>query len=143
MLALTNLERIEYFIGLHHVMSLATSTPGELSVCSLFYTYDTKTKSFIVASSEKTLHIKNILVNKNIAGNILLETKNVAEIQGLQFQGEFIPLKDKELQQRYFEVFPYARELSPKLWQIQVKNFKLTDNSLGFGKKIIVDFSLD
>ncbi|HIC12503.1 MAG TPA: hypothetical protein EYO75_03865 [Sulfurimonas sp.] len=124
-------------------MSLATSTPDELSVCSLFFSYDTNTKSFIVASSEKTLHIQNILLNKNIAGNILLETKNVAEIQGLQFSGEFISLVDKELEELYLKDFPYAKELNPKLWQIKVKHFKLTDNSLGFGKKIVVDFSLD
>jgi uncharacterized protein YhbP (UPF0306 family) len=27
--------------------------------------------------------------------------------------------------------------MNPKLWQIKVEHFKLTDNTLGFGKKII------
>jgi len=140
---LNDLERIESFIAQHHVMSLATSSESAVNVCSLFFTYIAKSKNFIVASSDDTLHIKNILQNKFVAGNILLETKNVAEIQGLQFSGEFISLVDKELEELYLKDFPYAKELNPKLWQIKVKHFKLTDNSLGFGKKIVVDFSLD
>ena len=136
---LNDLERIELFIAQHHVMSLATSIKNELSVCSLFYAYDRKTKSFIVASSDDTLHIKYILQKNNIAGNILLETKNVAEIKGLQFCGECITLEDKELETLYFQDFPYALEMAPKLWQIKVKSFKLTDNTLGFGKKIVLE----
>ena len=136
---MSDLERIETFIAEHHVMSLATSGENGVSVCSLFYAYDTKTKSFIVASSDDTLHIKNILQNKFVAGNILLETKNVGEIKGLQFSGEFTLLEDEKLKHYYFDAFPYALALNPKLWQIKVKHFKLTDNTLGFGKKIILD----
>ena len=119
-------------------MSLASSDEDKLSVCSLFYSYDAKTKSFIVASSDDTLHIKHIKKNKNIAGNILLETEEVGKIKGLQFRGEFLLLKDKKLQELYFTRFPYAKELEPKLWQIKANYFKLTDNALGFGKKIIL-----
>ena len=49
----------------------------------------------------------------------------------------FAPLEDKELKKLYFKAFPYALALSPKLWQIKVNYFKMTDNRLGFGKKII------
>ena len=135
---MSDLVYIEEFIQEHHVMSLATANEDELSVCSLFYVYDKNTKSFIVASSDETLHIQHITKNKQIAGNILLETKKVGEIKGLQFQGEFLSLKNKALQELYFKEFPYAIELNPRLWQIKVKTFKLTDNSLGFAKKIIV-----
>jgi len=132
-----DLEKIEEFLNAHHVLSLATSDSEELSVCSLFYAYSKEKNSFIVASSSDTLHIKHISKNKNIAGNILLETKTVGKIQGLQFRGEFIALEDSELKKLYFKNFPYALALSPKLWQIKVNYFKMTDNRLGFGKKII------
>lgn len=133
----TDLAKIKEFIDEHHVMSLATSDVDELSVCSLFYAYSNEKNSFVVASSDDTLHIKHIGKNKRIAGNILLETKTVGKIQGLQFRGDFIPLEDLELKKLYFKNFPYALALSPKLWQIQVNYFKMTDNRLGFGKKII------
>lgn len=131
-------QKVEDFIQKHHVMSLATAADDALSVCSLFYVYDAKTHSFIVASSEDTLHIKHIKSNATIAGNILLETKKVGEIKGLQFRGEFKTLENRALKKLYFKAFPYALALNPTLWQIQVNYCKFTDNSLGFGKKIIL-----
>jgi uncharacterized protein YhbP (UPF0306 family) len=118
-------------------MSLATSYEDELSVCSLFYVYNEDSKVFVVASSLETTHIHHILKNSKIAGNILLETHNVGEIKGLQFKGEFRELQDKALKLQYFKKFPYALALNPTLWQIKVDYFKMTDNRLGFGKKLI------
>ncbi|MEA3370633.1 MAG: pyridoxamine 5'-phosphate oxidase family protein [Campylobacterota bacterium] len=132
-----DLEKIATFLSEHHVMSLATSSDEELSVCSLFYTYSKSAKSFIVASSDDTRHIEHIKTNADIAGNILLETQSVGKIQGVQFRGKFIALEDEALRKLYFKAFPYARALSPKLWEIKVNYFKMTDNRLGFGKKII------
>lgn len=134
---MSDLEKISSFIEEHHVMSLATAVDDELSVCSLFYAYDASILSFIVASSDETTHIQHIKKKSNIAGNILLETKSVGKIQGLQFRGEFLELKDRTLKAKYFKIFPYALALNPKLWQIKVNYFKMTDNRLGFGKKII------
>nr|CAI78789.1 hypothetical protein [uncultured Campylobacterota bacterium] len=132
-----NLEKISSFINEHHVMSLASSNNLELSVCSLFYAYSSDELSFVVASSDNTTHIKNIKQNKNIAGNILLETKSVGKIQGLQFRGEFVLLEDENLRKLYFQEFPYALAMQPKLWKIKVNYFKLTDNRFGFGNKLI------
>jgi len=131
------LTKISAFIEQHHVMSLATTYDGELSACSLFYAYHQEKRAFIVASSEDTTHIQHILHNSNVAGNILLETKKVGEIKGLQFRGEFTLLKENALKLHYFKALPYALALNPTLWQIEVDSFKLTDNSLGFGKKLI------
>ena len=132
-----NLENIESFIAQHHVLTLATSVDDNVSACSLFYAYDSFSRSFIVASSEDTLHIQQIQQNPKVAGNILLETQEVGKIQGLQFRGIFKTVEDAKLKTLYFKTFPYALALRPKLWQIQVDYFKLTDNRLGFGKKLI------
>ena len=118
-------------------MSLATFCDNDLSVCSLFYVWSEKKLSFVVASSFETTHIKHIQQNSKIAGNILLETKEVGKIQGLQFKGEFLPLDDDELKSLYFKAYPYALAMLPTLWQIRVNHFKLTDNRLGIGKKLI------
>ena len=132
-----DLDKISSFLDEHHVLSLGTSDGSELSVCSLFYTFSKEKISFIVASSDDTLHINHINQNKNIAGNILLETKSIGKIQGVQFRGEFSILEDSELKKLYFKQFPHAIVMKPKLWQIKVDYFKMTDNRLGFGKKII------
>ena len=132
-----DIQRITAFIAQHHVMSLATVNKAELSVCSLFYAYDADKLCFVVASSDETLHVKHILQNPAVAGNILLETDEVGRIQGLQFRGIMQELHDDSLKKLYFKTFPYALAMLPKLWQIEVDYFKLTDNRLGFGKKII------
>ena len=134
---ISDLEKISSFLEEHHVLSLATSYADEISACSLFYTYSSEKLSFVVASSDETLHIRHINKNKNVAGNILLETKTVGKIQGVQFRGEFSLLDDKELKSLYFRAFPYAMAMNPKLWSIKVNYFKMTDNRFGFGKKII------
>ena len=118
-------------------MSLATFFNNEVSSCNLFYVFDKELKSFVVASSEDTLHVKHILQNKNISGTVVLETKTVGKIQGVQFLGEFSALENNALKKLYFKTFPYALAMNPTLWQIKVNYFKLTDNRLGFGKKII------
>ncbi len=131
------LRKISEFLDKHHVLSLATNYKDEISVCSLFYAYSFDDVSFVVASSEETLHIRHVKSNLKIAGNVLLETEEIGKIQGVQFRGEFLELEDKALKKLYFKRFPYALVLNPKLWRIKVDFFKLTDNRLGFGKKII------
>ena len=133
----SSLKKIAEFIEEHHVLSLATTFENEISVCSLFYAYSKEKNSFVVASSEQTTHIENVKQNNRVAGNILLETKTIGKIQGVQFQAEFFPLKDTELKELYFKTFPYALALLPTLWEIKVSSFKMTDNRLGFGKKLI------
>ena len=132
-----NLQKITTFIEQHHVLSLATFSGTELSVCSMFYAYSKEHNCFVVASSHETQHIQNIQLHNQIAANILLETKEVGKIQGLQIKGNFLPLEERELKHLYFKKFPYALAMNPQLWKIEVEHFKFTDNRLGFGKKLI------
>ncbi len=132
-----NLKKFKSFLDKHHVLSLATSSGDELSVCNLFYAYDMDTQTFIVASSDETTHIQNILINPNIAGSVVLETRTIAKIQGLQFRGVFDLVDDEKYSKLYFKAFPHARIMRLKLWKIKVNYFKMTDNTLGFGKKLI------
>ncbi len=118
-------------------MSLATSSNGDIDSCNLFYAFDKEKVSFVVASSDDTTHIQNIQKNKKVAGTVVLETKTVGKIQGVQFRGEFLLLEERSLKDLYFKKFPYASAMRPKLWQIKITYFKMTDNKLGFGKKII------
>ena len=137
---MSDLEHIERFIAKHHLLTLSTCSDTKPFCCSSFYAYDTNTKSFIIAGDEKTTHIQNALVNPNVAANIHLETKEIGKIEGLQIEGTLQRCEDKELQQLYFKTFPYALAMRPTLWQLRPSRFKLTDNRLGFGKKIIFEF---
>ena len=128
------IEKIERFIDEHHLLSLATM--GErLWCCSMFYAYDPKSISFIVASEETTEHMGNVLVYSRVAGTVALETKTVGKIQGIQFSGVMAKAETKAYD-LYFGAFPYARIMNPTLWRIRLDEVKMTDNTLGFGKKV-------
>ncbi len=132
-----NLLKIDTFLQKHHVLSLSTTDGLDISACNLFYVFDATCNSFVVASSDETTHVKNILQSPKVAGTIVLETKIVGKIKGVQFRGLFLPLEEDSIKKLYFKHFPYALAMNPKLWQIKINYFKLTDNRLGFGKKII------
>lgn len=134
-----DLENINDFLQEHHVLSLATYGNFELSSCCLFYKFIKEELCFVVASSEDTLHIQNIQKNPNVSGTIVLETKTIGKIQGVQFKGIFSKLEDEKLKKEYFKAFQYALVMKPVLWKVEVSYFKMTDNALGFGKKIIWD----
>lgn len=131
------LAKIELFISEHHVMSLATSFGEELSVCALFYAYNPSKKQFIFASSRDTKHIEQIEKFPKVAANILLETKSLSAIKGVQIQGVVTQANGLQEKKIYFKAFPYAALLLPTLWVLSVDSFKMSDNSLGFGKKLI------
>lgn len=132
-----NLTKINNFLQKHHLLSLATNSGEGLSVCSLFYVFDKESRSFVVASSLETRHIADVLEQPLVAGSVALETKIVGKIEGVQFRGRMCEVEDERLKMLYMKKFPYAAVMNPKLWSIEVSFFKLTDNKLGFGTKII------
>jgi uncharacterized protein YhbP (UPF0306 family) len=130
------LQKIESFISGHHVMTLATSHENVPQSCNLFYAYLPRECVFVVASDMKTEHMQNVSENPRIAGTIVLETKTIGKIEGLQFKGTMKAAADKKAREHYFSAFPYTRVLDPTLWIITPTSMKLTDNRLGFGKKL-------
>ncbi len=133
-------ERIFRFITKHHVLTLATAGDNEPYCAHCFYAFDMDNNRVICSSGFDTRHAKEALKNKLIAGGIVLETNTVGKIQGLQFQGIMTPLENEDLKigkKIYLKKFPYARLMETNLWTIDFTFLKLTDNNLGFGKKLI------
>jgi hypothetical protein len=129
-------DKIRKFISKHHLLSLATFGDS-LWCCSAFYAFDIDAVTFIIASDEQTLHIQNTKKNICVAGTIAQETKVVGKIQGIQFTGEISHVTDEKERGLYLDKFPYAKVMNPTLWKIDLKAIKMTDNTLGFGKKLI------
>jgi uncharacterized protein YhbP (UPF0306 family) len=134
-------KRILSFIKKHHVLTLSTAKNNVPYSCSCFYVFDEKNLRFIFTSEEKTRHAQELLENKNAAVNIFLETKIIGKIQGIQACGEVKQLRTeeafKQARKLYLYRFPYAVFSIKDLWAFEVNYIKLTDNRLGFGKKII------
>jgi uncharacterized protein YhbP (UPF0306 family) len=133
-------ERIVKFILKHRVLTLATAD-GQVPYCfSLFYVFDGVGGNFYFMSSMETRHIKDIMNHPHVAGTITAENNNVARLQGIQFTGRCIKLPPEQLEEGrkiYLSQFPYARVIEQQLWKIELDFIKMTDNTLGFGKKIL------
>ena len=87
-----------------------------------------------------TRHISETLKNSKVAGSVVLETSIVNKIQGVQFTGVLqLPENDMIVRSRhaYLKRFPFAALMDTTLWILYADHIKLTDNRLGFGKKLI------
>ncbi len=133
-------KKIVRFIKEHHVLTLATFSDSQPYCANCFYAYEESGGRFIFTSDEETRHIQEALCNENIAGSVVLETKIVGKIQGIQFTGKLSPTPPEEeafLRKIYLKRFPFAAIKQSRLWLLEPDFIKLTDNRLGFGKKII------
>ncbi len=133
-------ERILEFIKAHHVLTLATAKDNQPYCCNCFYVYHPDNNCFVFSSDEDTKHIQDVRQNAQVGASIVLETKTVGKIQGLQITGTLKEAEGDALKvykKMYLKQFPYAILKSTKLWVLEVDFLKLTDNRLGFGKKII------
>ncbi len=133
-------QKIVTFIEEHHVLTLATFG-GDIPYCAnCFYVYNKEDNCFICLSDTNTKHISDLLYLTKVAGSIVLETKTVGKIQGLQFNATIEqPLEDayKKAKHLYLKKYPYAVLSNTQIWCIRPYFLKYTDNRLGFGKKII------
>jgi uncharacterized protein YhbP (UPF0306 family) len=133
-------NRIEKFISNHQTLTLATVENGQPYCCSLFYAFDSEECRFYFMSSADTRHIVEAIKNPKIAGTIVKEINSIAHLQGLQFIGRIIAEENssnKKAEKNYLSKFPFAKIFASNLWVIDIDYIKMTDNTLGFGKKII------
>ena len=130
-------KKIERFIAKHHVLTLATSSrDGEPYCCNCFFAYDEASAAFIFTTDAATHHGQMMQANPRVAASVVLETRTVGKVQGLQITGKVLPAEDGD-KMTYIKAFPYAAVADLSLWRLQADMMKLTDNTLGFGKKQI------
>ncbi len=133
-------KRIIDYIGEHHIFTLATCSNNQPYTSTCFYVYIAEMNMFVFTSDITTKHIADVMNQPIVAGAIALETSIIGKIRGLQFTGVIKKLEDKELSvasKAYIKKFPIALLAKTTLWGITTNFMKMTDNRLGFGKKII------
>lgn len=130
-------ERFAKFIAKHHVLTLATvNSEGKPYVANCFYAYDKRRNRFVFTSDLTTRHGQEMAENRRVALSIVLETRVVGRVQGLQVEG-IAEQGDEEAKRTYIKRFPYAAVAPLTLWMVEPTMLKLTDNTLGFGTKLI------
>jgi hypothetical protein len=129
--------KIIKFLKRHHVLTLATvDSEGNPYCAALFYAYDSTSNRIVFSSDPATSHARHLLVRSRVAASIPLETRIIGRIQGLQLCGTVVESTATD-RTAYLVRFPYAAVAELHLWTLVPDLLKYTDNTLGFGKKLI------
>lgn len=133
-------KRITGFIRRHHVLTITACDEQGLWCANIFYAYIADRNLFVYTTDPATRHGKAAAASGQVAASIVLETRVVGRVQGLQISGRtrLVDAADGDAPRRaYLKRFPYAAAAKLDLWILEPTHMKLTDNTLGFGKKLI------
>ena len=133
-------SRIIKFFRKHHVLTIATTVDNEPWCANCFYVYLEEENSLVFTTDKDTRHGTEFLKNPAVAGSVVLETMVIGKIQGIQFQGVISePAGDllSKAKSGYLKRFPVAALMDTHLWVVKLTYIKMTDNTFGFGKKLI------
>lgn len=105
-----------------------------------FYAVDSEKATIIFKSSPGTYHHTLSKEGSSIAGTILPNEVNTLKIKGVQFNGIITAndvIKSAHFNAVYYKKYPFAMAMPGYIWAVELKQIKLTDNTLVFGKKEI------
>jgi uncharacterized protein YhbP (UPF0306 family) len=133
-------SKITRFFRKHHVLTIATTVENEPWCANCFYVYLEKENSLVFTTDSNTRHGSEFVKNPFVAGSVVLETMVIGKIRGIQFQGRVSEPEGDLLsaaKNAYLKRFPVAALMDTRIWIVKLSFIKMTDNRLGFGKKII------
>ena len=133
-------SKIIRFFRKHHVLTIATTVGDDPWCANCFYVYLEEENSLVFTTDIDTRHGKEFIKNPLVAGSVVLETMVIGKIRGIQFQGIVSEPEDEMLSKAkwaFLKRFPPAVLMDTHLWIVKLTLIKMTDNRLGFGKKIV------
>lgn len=133
------LNTIGKWLKKQHVLTYCVGNGESLWCANAFYIFDEEAAAFYLLSETTTRHGQLIGQHALTSGTVNGQPKTVALIRGVQFRGEIRQLSDDEAiiaRARYNKRFPVARAMPSPIWEIRLDELKMTDNTLGFGKKL-------
>ncbi|MDR2882916.1 MAG: pyridoxamine 5'-phosphate oxidase family protein [Alistipes sp.] len=137
----TDFDKMSAFARRHHVMTLATvGAEGRPWVAHAFYAWVPGGRWFVFMNNPATRHGAEMAACPRVAAAIALETRAVGRLQGLQIEGAVRLAEGGELEaarRAYLRRFPFAVVMEQAIWILEPGLMKFTDNTLGFGKKLI------
>ena len=133
-------SRVIRFFRKHHVLTIATTIENVPWCANCFYVYLEEENALVFTTDDDTRHVKEFIKNPTVAGSVVLETIVIGKIRGIQFQGIVSEAGGEMLlkaRRAYLKRFPVAVLMDTHLWVVKLTLIKMTDNRLGFGKKLI------
>lgn len=134
-----DLQVISQFLQKQHVLTLCAAHAGEMWCANCFYVFDGQQMALYLMTERHTRHSELMQHNPRVVGTIATQARSVALIKGVQYCGDIKLLSDEAdnlARQRYCKRFPIATLASAPIWQLDLQEIKMTNNTLGFGKKL-------
>ncbi|HEN3568346.1 TPA: YhbP family protein [Yersinia enterocolitica] len=134
-----DLISITRFLRQQHVLTLCAGSGMDMWCANCFYVFDEAKMALYLMTEKHTRHGELMLINPQVVGTIATQPRTVALIKGIQYRGEITELKDDAehlARQHYCRRFPVAKVACAPLWQLNLLEIKMTNNTLGFGKKL-------
>ena len=135
---MSDVNAIIRYLNKQHVLSLCCRNEETFWCANCFYVFDAARMAFWIMTESKTQHGALMAQQPQVVGTVSGQTKTVMLIKGIQYRGEAQLLQGEQEQRAraaYCQRFPVARAASAPLWEIRLDEIKMTDNTLGFGKK--------
>ncbi|MBM3553936.1 MAG: pyridoxamine 5'-phosphate oxidase [Alphaproteobacteria bacterium] len=140
-------ERVDSFLGRHHVMTLATNGHGGIWAAAVFYAYDGQTLHFI--SSPSSRHAADLVKDANVAVTIQRDYDDWPQIMGIQAEGRAFEVPEEgraRARALYVARYPFvgrgsmtgalAAAFAKVRWYSFVpRRLLLIDNARGFGNR--------
>ena len=104
-----------------------------------FYVFNPSEGLLYYKSATNTHHSALLKNNPLVAGTILPDKLNPMFVKGVQFEGIVLSADHPAAENAaaaYYKKNPLARAMPGELWTVQMHHIKMTDSTLGFGKKI-------
>lgn len=105
---------------------------------SCFYAFNSEEGLLYYKSAASSNHSISIKKNPFVAGTVLPDKLNKLVVKGIQFEGFVLDAVHPEAQkasQYYHKKHPMALAIPGDMWTIQINHIKMTDSTIGFGKK--------
>ncbi|HWR33915.1 MAG TPA: pyridoxamine 5'-phosphate oxidase family protein [Chitinophagaceae bacterium] len=136
-------DKIDKYIGKQTCATICCVDEQGWPYCfNCFFSYDSSKSLLFYKSSPDTQHQLCLSKNPSVAGTILPDRLNLLQVKGVQFTGIVLPVNHPLAENAsvdYYKKHPVALAIKGEIWVIQINSIKFTDNSLGFGKKLIWD----
>ncbi len=104
-----------------------------------FYVFNPLLGLLYYKSGAATRHSALLKNNPVVAGTILPDKLNTLLIKGVQFEGAVVEAGHPDAVNaaaQYYKKNPMAMAMPGEIWTVQLHSIKMTDSTLGFGKKI-------
>ncbi len=134
-------DRIARFIEMQYCASICcVSEQGDPYCFICYYAFNPTETLLYFKSAGNTTHSKILRENTSIAGTIVSPQFDILRAEGLQFEGTAISPQSQNptwADLHYYKRFPSALSIQGEIWTVRLNKLKFTDNTQGFGKKLI------